>query len=434
MTQETAKPTFSQRAAVSAWLSFWFVFVYNGCNYLTSLRSDVGTCAFAWELDLFPFLPILIIPYWSIDLLYVIAPFVIPGRFLLSQHLKRVTFGIAVAGLFFLLFPLKLAFTRPEVTGWLAPFFSSLDNFNNFYNCAPSLHIVLRTNLWAIYVTPLRGAPRWLLSFWFFLIGASTLFCWQHHIIDVVAGQILGIFCLWMFPSVELPRTPTQPKARINSSSKIAGFYGAVTLALLVLTVLGWPETVLFLWATVAFFVLTLAYAGGGPSFFRKTNGRQLLSTRWLLAPYRWVALLTARYFNAGHPAYGELRPGLFLGRRLTEPDARRVAARAVLDLTAEYDEVPAFLEREYKNVAILDLTLPSLEQLQGGVAFLREHPSCYVHCSLGLGRTCLIGAAYLIAQECLSVEDAIAEVRRVRPRLRFAHGAEALLEEFARA
>lgn len=160
MTSSPRKPSLGERLAVCAWLSFCFVFVYNGCNYLTSLRDDVGTCAFAWELDLFPFLPILIIPYWSIDLFFVAAPFVIPSRFLLRQHLKRVSFGIAVAGVFFLLFPLKLAFARPEVSGWLGPFFSSLENFHNFYNCAPSLHIVLRTCLWSIYVTPAKGLWR----------------------------------------------------------------------------------------------------------------------------------------------------------------------------------------------------------------------------------------------------------------------------------
>lgn len=434
MTSTPLKPSFWQRVAVSAWLCFCFVFVYNGCNYLTSLRDDVGTCAFSWELTLFPFLPILIIPYWSIDLFFVVAPFVIPTRFLLGQHLKRVSFGIAVAGVFFLLFPLKLAFTRPEVTGWLAPYFSSLENFNNFYNCAPSLHIVLRTCLWSIYVTPARGPRRFILAVWFALIGASTLFCWQHHIIDVVTGQLLGLFCLWLFPSVPIERAGTVPSERVNSSPKIARVYGALTLTLVGLSVLGWPGTVLLLWPAVSFFILTLAYSGGGPSLFRKVHGRQLPNTRWLLSPYRWLAMLTAKYFNAGHPAYGELRPGLFLGRKLHQEEASRLSCPAVLDLTAEYDEVPALLEREYKNVAILDLTLPSVEQLREGVEFLRAHPHCYVHCSLGLGRTCLMGAAYLIAVEGRTAEQALEDVKKTRPRLRLAAGGEALLQEFASA
>lgn len=432
MTEAVLKPSFWQRAGTSAWLSFWFVFVYNGCNYLTSLRDDVGTCAFDWELTLFPFLPSFIIPYWSIDLLFVVAPFFVPNRYLLGQHLKRVSFGIAVAGVFFLLFPLKLAFTRPEVTGWQAPFFASLENFNNFYNCAPSLHIVLRTCLWSIYVTPARGLPRGLLAVWFACIGASTLLCWQHHIIDVLTGQLLGLFCLWLFPSVPIPSVRTEVNQRSNASFRIARLYAMVCVLFTALAVAGWPETVPLLWPGVSFLLLTLAYLGGGPSLFRKVEGRQLPNSRWLLAPYRWIARLTARYFNAGHPAYAELRPGLFVGRALTQQEALELSCPAVLDLTAEYDEVPAFLCKEYKNIAILDLTLPSLEQLREGADFLRAHPQCYLHCSLGLGRTCLMAAAYLIAQEGLTVAQALEEVRKVRPRLRLAQGAEALLTRFA--
>lgn len=426
-----SKTSFWLRAAASAWLSFCFVFVYNGCNYLTSLRKDVGTCAFEWELDLFAFIPILIIPYWSIDLLFVLAPLFMLDRFMLTQHVKRITFGIFVAGVFFLMFPLELAFQRPEVQGWLAPFFSSLENFNNFYNCAPSLHIVLLTNLWAVYFRFTGGPWRYLMYGWFVLIEASTLFCWQHHIMDIVTGQILGLLCLWLFPMEPFAAVETDRATRVNSSTGVAKLYGIACLILVLLAVVTWPAGMWFLWPAGSLLVVTLAYAGGGPAFFRKHRGRQLLAVRWLLNPYRWVAAQTARYFNRKTPTFAELEPGLFIGRRLNNAEAEQIAVTAVLDLTAEYDECEVFLQKNYLNVPILDLTLPSLKQLQHGLAFLQENPNCYVHCSLGRGRAGLIAVAYLIKQG-LAVEEAIDRVRTLRPSLHLVPGARRLLEELA--
>ena len=422
---------FWQQAAVSAWLSLWFVFVYNGCNYLASQRADVGTCAYDWEINLFPFIPVLIIPYWSIDLFYVVAPLLIKSRFELAQHLKRISFGIAVAGVFFLLFPLKLVTPAPPVEGWLKPFFDALGNFNNFYNCAPSLHIVLRTNLLVIYMPLCKGKWRWLLGTWFFLIGASVLFCYQHHVIDVITGQLLGLFCLWMFPSARFEPPRREPKKFVNSNTRVGRYYAAGALLLFTVTVGGWPGSALLLWPALALSILAGAYFGAGPTWLRKYQGKQLLGTRLLLNPYRWGAALSAVYFNSGKTPYREIRPGLLFGRRLSNAEAKEIDTEAVLDLTAEYDEVPDFLRRAYLNVPILDLTSPSVEQLREAVEHIRSHATCYVHCSLGRGRTGAVAAAYLISEEGMTLDDALAEIKGLQTELRLARGAYEVLRAF---
>ena len=419
-----------ERAAVSAWLCFWFVFVYNGCNYLASLRPDVGTCAYDWEINFFPFIPILIIPYWSIDLFYGVAPFLIKDRFQLKQHLKRITFGIAVAGFFFLVFPLKLVTPAPPVEGWLKPFFGALQNFQNFYNCAPSLHIVLRTNLLMVYLPLCRGKLRPLISLWFLLIGASTLFCYQHHVMDVITGQLVGLFCLWLFPSTRFEAPRTDSPNGINANPKVGRIYGAGSLILLLLTYLGWPGSVLLLWPALALFVVSGAYLGGGPTWLRKFEGKQLLGSRLLLLPFTWSSALTALYFNSRKTPYRELRPGITFGRRLTDQEAQEIDVEAVLDLTAEYDEVPSFLEKAYLNVPVLDLTSPSVEQLQQAVTHLQNHQSCYIHCSLGRGRAATAATAYLIA-EGATIEEALTEIAQLQPDLHLAKGARKTLEEF---
>src|SRR5207249_8670200 len=50
--------------AAALWMAFLgplFFLVYGACNWITSLRSDVGSCYFGWE-RLIPFVPSFIIP------------------------------------------------------------------------------------------------------------------------------------------------------------------------------------------------------------------------------------------------------------------------------------------------------------------------------------------------------------------------------------
>ena len=73
------RPTFAKATAVSAGLSLLFLVVYGGCNWITAQRSDVGLLNFEWERHI-PFVPLLIVPYLSIDLFFVAAPFSVPNR------------------------------------------------------------------------------------------------------------------------------------------------------------------------------------------------------------------------------------------------------------------------------------------------------------------------------------------------------------------
>ena len=63
------------RAAVTAiGLSLLFVVVYSTTNWLASQRAHVGAWYYQWELAI-PFVPLMIIPYMSVALLFVVAPF-----------------------------------------------------------------------------------------------------------------------------------------------------------------------------------------------------------------------------------------------------------------------------------------------------------------------------------------------------------------------
>src|SRR5690349_4165409 len=101
---------------VSAGLSILFLIVYGGCNWITARRGDVGFFYFQWERPI-PFVPLLILPYLSIDLFFIAAPFLCWSAEELSVFAKRITAAIFVAGTCFLLFPLRFAFPRPHASG-----------------------------------------------------------------------------------------------------------------------------------------------------------------------------------------------------------------------------------------------------------------------------------------------------------------------------
>src|SRR5450631_2734141 len=112
----------SRAFATSAGLSILFLVVYGGCNWITSQRQDVGIFYFQWERAL-PFVPLLILPYLSIDLFFVAAPFFCRTERELQIFSRRIVAAIVIAGICFLLFPLRFAFPRPHANGWTGAIF-----------------------------------------------------------------------------------------------------------------------------------------------------------------------------------------------------------------------------------------------------------------------------------------------------------------------
>jgi membrane-associated phospholipid phosphatase len=171
-----------------------FLAVYIGANLHTAQLppGEIGEVAMAWERSI-PFWPWTILPYFSIDLLYVISPFVCLTRRELRIHVLRFALVTAISASCFLLFPLRFGFARPEVHGVPGLLFDVLGAVDHPFNQAPSLHIGLLVVLWSCYRR--RCPPRWawLLHLGFSSIACSVLTTWQHHFLDVATGLIVGI-------------------------------------------------------------------------------------------------------------------------------------------------------------------------------------------------------------------------------------------------
>lgn len=427
-------------ARTSVLLSLLFVIVYGSTNWWTAQRpsSDVGTWYFAWELTAIPYVPVLMVPYMSIDLFFFAAAFLCRDERELRVFARRVVFSIVVAAAFFLLLPLKLAWPeRPSVGGWFGAFVeqSCTAPFLMEYphNLFPALHITLAIILADHYGRHTRGLVRVLSCLWFILIGISTVLTWQHHLVDIAGGVVLAGFAFYLFreSSAHLP---------VVANVRVGCYYAAGASVILALVSAVWPWGVFLLWPAAALGLAAAGYFGLGPGIFRKTDGRLPLSTRFVLAPVLIGQHLSLVYYRRHCRAWDEVAPGLLIGRILTEAEAAsalKQGVTAVLDLTAEFSEAAPLLGTTYRNLPVLDLTGPTREQLNEAVAFIAaevEQGTVYLHCKIGYSRSAAVAGAYLLAsQEAATVEEAVARLRQVRPSIIVRPEALEALRAFAR-
>jgi len=404
-------------------LSILFIGVYGSTNWLTAQRpsSNIGTWYFEWELAVIPYVPLLIVPYMSMDLFFFFATFLCRNEREINVFAKRVMFAILVAAAFFLLMPLKLAWpTRPEVGGWFGTFVEQSCNapflMEYPHNLFPTLHIALCMIVADVYSRHTRGIVRFLLQFWFVLIALSTVLTWQHHIVDVAGGIILGAFAFYFFRE-----SATHPAGMTNM--RVGCYYAVGALIVLAITPLIWPWGAFLLWPAAALGIVAAGYFGLGPGITRKTNGQLPLSSRFVLAPILVGQYLSVVYYRQRCRAWDEVIPRVLMGRVPSDSEARLAVEQgvtAVLDLTAEFSEPAAFRTLRYRNMPMLDLTAPTPIQIREAVDFITceaHSGTVYVHCKIGYSRSAAIVGAYLMASgEVTSADEAVGKLRKVRP------------------
>ncbi len=413
-------------------LSILFVVIYGGTSWITSLRSDVGTWYYAWERFI-PFVPWMVIPYMSIDLFFVAGPFLCRDRQELRTLSRRIILGIIAAGICFLVYPLQLGVERPSATGWIGVIWNWFKGMDRPYNLLPSLHITLRTILADLYVRHTGGIPRLVAHVWFSLIGFSTLFTYQHHVVDVIGGFILATFCFYLVG--EAPwRLPVVPNSRIGWR------YAALCVVLLMLSAATWPYGAILIWPVIAVAIVTAGYFALGPGIFRKQAGRLPLSARIVLAPVLIGQYLSLLYYKRQCRPWDVVAPGVWIGRRLNDAEADAAVSEgvsAVVDLAGEFSEARPFLRVQYRHFPVLDLTAPSQTQLAEAVAFIEReatHGIVYVHCKIGYSRSAAVVGAWLLStRRAGNVVDAILQLRAVRPAIVIRPEIRHALDEFER-
>ena len=420
----------SKALVVSAGLSALFLIVYSGCNWITAHRANVGTFYFEWERKI-PFEPFFILPYMSIDLFFVGAPFLCRTDRELSVLAKRIGAAIMVAGICFLLFPLRFAFPRPHVDGWLGALFDWFRGMDAPYNLLPSLHAAFTLILCDIYFRHTRGFVRVAIMTWFVLIALSPILTYQHHLVDIVGGFVLAGYCFYLFRE----RTPALP---VIANPRIGSYYAAGAAFLVLLGAMFWSWGVLLVWPAIALGIVSIAYFRAGPIVFRKTEGKLPWSTRFVLAPCLLGQYLSLLYYRRQCRAWDKVTPQVWIGGKLGRRSAKkalRSGVVSVLDLSAEFSEAKRFRKINYRNIPVLDLTAPSQAQLMEMSKFIGNHSrnaAVYIHCKIGYSRSAAAVTAYLIMSgKAKTAEEAFAMIRRVRPSVVIRPEVRSALSEF---
>ena len=164
------------------------------------------------------------------------------------------------------------------------------------------------------------------------------------------------------------------------------------------------------------------------------------LGTEGFRPTVAWVSGRVLPYLT-GVPTlrrYSRITPALYIGAQHNAVGKRRLERLGIhnsVSLREEFDDAAHGLAlANHCYLPTVDETAPTLEQLRQGVAFIADvvarRGRVYIHCASGVGRAPTLAAAYLICQGC-SPEEAVAQIKRVRPFVELTPAQLAQLERF---
>lgn len=196
----------------------------------------------------------------------------------------------------------------------------------------------------------------------------------------------------------------------------------------------GWG--LVLLWPTTSLAVMAACYFGLGPGpLGKRPDGDLGLGSYLVFGPYfayAWTLWHLLRLIRRER-AWDEVAPGIIVGRRALKGELPP-GVGIVVDLTAEFREPHAVREgRHYLSHPILDAAAP-----HDRAAFLdlvselsTREGLIYIHCAEGHGRTGTLAAALLLARGLTgSLQEALTQLKRGRPRIRLHHTQFAALTE----
>lgn len=199
-----------------------------------------------------------------------------------------------------------------------------------------------------------------------------------------------------------------------------------VVVALAAWEIAGWVAAVPA-YAALSFVLLAVAYGGAGPRLLLKRATGRRSPLGWLLfAPYYSLNAATFGLYRllTHEPAYVQVAPNLFFGRRLSAREYQAGGWAWVLDLAGEFSAGrPQRASPGYRSLPVLDAAAPSEDELRSAAAWVAEAVASgpvYVHCALGHGRSACVVIAYLLSVGAVgTAAEGVRLLRSLRPGVR---------------
>lgn len=386
-----ARATLAQRLRHGLLNAVAFGLCYPAANLLAQQQGIHRNVATALDAHI-AFVPWMVLPYLLSGVFFVGSFWVVGSMDALRVLSQRLLLATVLACLVFVLAPLQFSAVRPVVAAPLwGPLYALLGAVDQPYNQLPSLHVAYCCIFWFAWRPLCAGrVAQAALLFTLGLVSVATLFTYQHHLLDVLAGALLGGACIRL--------------VRPQRQEPWVALYYALGAGMVVVLGMAWWPWWLTAYGAASLLLVARAYAVGDAHFLHKTQGRFAWWTWLLYAPYLLGYHLTWRcvqWRERQHPPCAPMAPGLWVGRRLSNAQAQLLPANCtVVDLANELSETPALRAARYHHVPLLDLVPPSQADVQRVLAIVHNTLQCghpvYLHCAMGYSRSQRLARAYL--------------------------------------
>lgn len=189
-------PNITRVKSIAVWgtlATVAFPAIYGLCNFYASKQTSHYPMYLDFELSI-PLVPWMIYFYMSLNLLFVLAAFVLKDPRSIKGFCLSLVGTLFIASVVFVLFPGKLGFVRAEYVEGYQDIFTSLHAIDKPFNLFPSLHVTYSTLAAMAMIEQSKSRVfHFILKTWIVLIAMSVVLVHQHHLFDIVTGLILAM-------------------------------------------------------------------------------------------------------------------------------------------------------------------------------------------------------------------------------------------------
>lgn len=425
VSQEIDKNAFNLQKSILCFIScVLFYIIYNFCGWYASQSGKTISFVLDFEHQI-PFISWLVIPYMTSGILFISIFFFCTSQQELFLLTKRINFITIISGVIFLLLPLHHTFTKPSIhSSLLNFFFQFINNFDNNYNQAPSLHISYAFVFWSVLRLHLKGLFKSLAFVWLSLMSIATLAIFQHHVIDIVSSILLVNITSLIFPRLK------------SRNYKIALVYFIMSSIFLFVATIIWNyskiSATIFIWISLTLVLVGIAYYKSNPRFLKNEVGNISLYKKIIHLPYI-ACYRVIFFFNVSiQPTnISCILPSIFIGPKLTKKQYCKLGYDTnktyIIDLMAESEENKWIrCNTNYYSYPLLDIGSAKKIDINNIIELIfnihkniKQDEKIYIHCTMGRSRCTAIAILLLIMKLNISKEKAIKQIENIHPNSR---------------